>query len=295
MQRNTLLTLFATAVFGIVMANPVNAADSTWHGSEGTGWNDPDNWSRGVPGSGDTATIPDVANDPLIDSSVTVGTLIINTGAVVTVTGGFSPVTLTLDGTTAHDIDGDLVLSNGTAALKFSASVTVDGEGAIIGEHNGAKFQIEGGDTVTNEMSVQGQMAIETDGGSGNGTFLNGSTGIVLANADGEGSDAILLLASGLTIDDVSGAKWKAKSDSDSVLEFREAETGLEGNFFLDDCAMIRLVGNGVNITTNGDLTSDPSGDYSGTVDASGGGCFDWDGAGPPSRICDSTTSGDCT
>lgn len=257
MQRNTLFSIFATAAFGIVMAGPANAADQTWDGSESSDWHTAANWvGNAVPGSGDTATFPSFltagADEAVVSTAdATVGQLSIASTRTVTVTGK----TLTLDGST-QTFNGNLILSDGSAIVKFTGgTITASGSSTagIKGQHNGAKIQIEGGDTLTSTMLIQGHMAMETNGGSGNGTFVNGATGTVLANGTAS-APAILLIASGLTFDDVSGAKWQAQGDADAVLQFDVGASCLDGAFLIDDCAKIELAAS-VVIKTEGGLT----------------------------------------
>lgn len=254
----TVAALGATTALGIVKATPVapvSATTFTWDGDQNNGdWRDEDNWDVGAsyPQSGDIAIITTDGDPPVInDQDEVVSELRVQTGAILTITGQ----KLTLDGTTAHDIDGDIKLSNGTAALKFSASVTVDGDGNIIGEHNDAKFQIAGDKTLTNEMIVKGQMQVKAlPGGTRAGKFVNGATGTVLADADGNDSPAVLLFAVGLAFDDVSGANWQATTDPDAVLKFDVGAACLDGDFLIDGCATIQL--NGVSIDTRGSYTN---------------------------------------
>ena len=282
MKRNTLFSILATAAFGIVMANPINAADSTWDGSKSTDWDDADNWSNGVPGSGDTATIPNETNDPLIDSSVTVGTLIINTGAVVTVQGAFAPVTLTLDGNT-QTFNGDLVLSNSTARVEFtyaqsSGWIAIDGSAGIKGEHASAEVRLNDA-KIDSDTVFRGQMVIKEVAGTS--TFKNGSTGIVRANANGT-----LLFVAGLALDDDCGAKWESiEASGNSTLEFGstvvfvDSNPELRGDFVLSDCATMEF--NGTTFKTAGSFSS-PVGNISNS-----GGTFSYLDAG----TCASPTS----
>jgi len=69
-----------------VTVGPPPAPVTTWHGSVSTNWLDPDNWSDGVP-TVDHAVIIDSQNfDPIINTSVTVFSVDIQAGSVVTVT-----------------------------------------------------------------------------------------------------------------------------------------------------------------------------------------------------------------
>lgn len=238
MQRKTLLTLCAatvlagTAALGIVMAKPASLLVSTsWVGETSTDWHDSANWTNGVPAAGVTVTVNQGAGinykgPPGLGSNGAAGDLTIGGGASVTV----NSATLTLDLDVIHDFNGDLFLTNSSSILKFvDNDATVDGDGAIIGQHNSAKIQIEGAKKLTSTMLIQGKMTIETDGGTGDGKFVNGSTGIVWANAAG-----ILLFDGSLTLDDeeVGGARalWKATSGSSTFLQFGSGLTFVDSN-----------------------------------------------------------------
>ena len=334
MQRNTLFLILATAALGLIMAGPVSAKTTRWTSGDATNpakWHEANNWNNGIPVAGDTVNIkplsqPGNYQDPVLSTADgAAGTLTIGSSFTLTVNG----VTLTLDGTGTHSISGimkidatgkldvqtggtfdldsanthliggEILLSGSGSTLLVSAATTLNPNsgayGSVIGQDAGASIDIAGV-TLTNNIVVKGEMTVQEV--SGTAIFLNSTTGVVLANADGGGSPAILLLASDLTIDDDSGAKWQAKGDPDAVLQFASGLTFVDsspellGDFVLDDCAKIDV---DVNITTNGGLTDMNGSDYSGTLDASAAGvCFDWDGAGTPSKICNSTTSGDC-
>lgn len=273
MKHNTLFSILATAAFGIVMAGPVSASVIDWNG-KGTDWATAANWVGGVvPGSGDTAKFPAVytvgSNEPGVSTAdATVGRVVLARSHTITVTGK----TLTLAGTVPHDIDGDIVLSDvvndsvlkvtgavtmditgniflkgSNAVLDLDANVTVQGAGEIKGENNAAEIQIADSSTLTNLLLIHGKMTIKESGSSG--TFLNGSTGIVRADAAGT-----LLLAAGLTLSNCSDAVWEASSNSSAVLRFDQDATGLTGLFYLDDCAIIEVAA-GVDIATTNTLT----------------------------------------
>lgn len=288
MKHNTLFSILATAAFGIVIAGPVSASVIDWNG-KGTDWATAANWVGGVvPGSGDTAKFPAVyvsgSNEPFVSTAhATVGRVVLASGHTITVTGK----TLTLAGTTAHDIDGELRLSDSTAVLKFSASVTVDGDGNIIGQDDSAKILIVGGKTLTNEMVIRGRMTIDDPIGATAGTFNNGDTGVVRANDNG-----VLSFASGLTLADGTACSpsWESITDAGAVLEFNEAATNLVGTFVLDDCAKMRF---NVNITTAGKLVDSSAGSPQGFIDIENSSTFTFrtvcDGGSPVSYTTDQT------
>lgn len=82
-------------------------ADVSWNGSFNTDWDTAVNWTPAiVPGSTDSVTIANVANDPVLSGNVSVEDLTIQEGAVLDQNGHG----LTVNGTFEND-DGELVLS----------------------------------------------------------------------------------------------------------------------------------------------------------------------------------------
>ena len=270
MKRNTLFSFLTVAALGLVTAGPASAGNDTytWVGGAASGsendWDynagtkaapDYANWNwnaaagepvTSLPNSGDTVVIPDRTHDPEIDSGasiVTFSTLNINTGGVLSIR---ADAVLNLDGTVAHDIDGDLVLSNSTAVVKFSASVDVDGDGKIVGQDNNAQVQVATNKVLTNRMStvgIVGRMKI-----AGPGKLDN--RGLVHANGDGP-----LELGENLLLDDTGGAvRWKAGDNINAILFFRNEHTGgskLDGDFAVASCSKLKF---DATIETNGDF-----------------------------------------
>lgn len=105
---------------------PAPAAGPTWTGAVNTDWAEAGNWSGGTPGSGDTATIPNTANQPVIGAGTdtTIAGLTIQAGALVTVDSALTLATLNGDGDLT--VNGLLVVNGGSFAL--NGVLTNDGE-----------------------------------------------------------------------------------------------------------------------------------------------------------------------
>lgn len=295
MQRHTLLTLCAAAVFatsalGLATARPAKPASliasMAWEGDVDRDWNVGGNWTGGVvPAAGDIVTIPSEVGVPykgnpvISNAHAFAGHLTIESSLrTVTVTGK----TLTLNSAVTHDFDGDLILTNGSAKLVFTADATINGGAKIVGQHNDAQVLIDepssGTNTLTSNIIFEGNMTVARGvDAAGTATFLNGSTGVVRADVDG----GILTFAADLDITDggsCSSAVWAAIGFSgfttQPVLKFEESATGLTSKFRLDHCATIQLAA-GVNVTTTNTLK-----DEAGTAIAQGyvktGGTFEY-------------------
>ncbi|MCH8824792.1 MAG: hypothetical protein IH984_14940 [Planctomycetes bacterium] len=291
MKRTTFFSSLLVAALGIVMATPASATTFTWVGdstADGSDWQEPSNWNlnSSYPQSGDTAIIVSPAflkQDPVIyQQAEAVSVLNIQNGGLLTVTTqtltvsgsagvdidaggtldiGASGVVIVSGGGGTHPIGGTLKLSSSTSILKVSAATTFglngDDKGMVLGQHNDAKIDIAGV-TLTNNIFVEGMMTVREE--SGDATFLNGSTGVVRANAAGT-----LKFASGLTLDDTSACSpsWEAITSS-AILEFNEAATSLVGTFVLDNCAKMLF---NANITTVGKLVDSAASSPKGFID----------------------------
>jgi len=131
MRRKWISMLVSVAlVVGLAVLSapkPVMAADYTWTGTTSTDWGTASNWSPSVvPGSGDTATIPDVSGGsnryPTITTSVTIAGLTINSGASLTIGSGGS---LTLTGNFTNNGN----FSAGTGTVAFNGTLTISSSG----------------------------------------------------------------------------------------------------------------------------------------------------------------------
>jgi hypothetical protein len=88
-------------------------ASLTWDGSADTSWDNAANWDLGfVPFAGDNVTIPNVANQPVLASNVSVGNLTLQAGTTLTANG----FNLTAGGTFSND---------GNVVLKGNETVTL--------------------------------------------------------------------------------------------------------------------------------------------------------------------------
>ena len=180
---------------------PVRATDFTWLGgtpSDPNAWTTNTNWNpTGVPGGGDTATVPVTANHPQLSKNVAVAALVIQAAAQVSTHGKKLAVTgldVNLGGTLLVDgpggtvklngpgiqiIDGRIRLVSNSAVLQLATSCRLVGCGRINGENASAKIAIPRAVTVTSRITVSGRLKITKSGASA-GVFIN--DGVVVAD-----------------------------------------------------------------------------------------------------------------
>ncbi|GAB3420551.1 autotransporter outer membrane beta-barrel domain-containing protein [Niabella aquatica] len=114
--------LFAAFFFAAAM----NLQAQTWNGSASSDWNDPANWTGGVPASGSSVTIPaagSITNWPKLNADITLNWLTMESGSSLDVNGRQLTVTGVLglniiDGPDEVTIDnsagGDIIFNLGT-------------------------------------------------------------------------------------------------------------------------------------------------------------------------------------
>ncbi|MEQ9285307.1 MAG: T9SS type A sorting domain-containing protein [Cyclobacteriaceae bacterium] len=163
---------------------------TTWDGSESSDWNDPDNWTAGVPDSDDDVTIPDctaLPNCPVIDGTTSADTkkLTVDQNATLIVQGGGS-----LSSADKVEIDGAFTVDPGaTFSAADDVEVGKNNDNAIFtndGTTNlSKKLKAEGGGTmpsgpyIVNSGTMSGATEINIGNGDGGGTLTNTGTGVI--------------------------------------------------------------------------------------------------------------------
>jgi len=259
MKLNTVLTI-ALAMF-IISVTTASGTPYTWQGGT-TNWGTNTNWSpTGVPnGSGDTVTIGDQTNDPILDTSRTIGKVTIAAGGQLLIgantlttaaaldidsaSGGTSAGVLRLDnassqltltGAVTHEIDGEIRLEASGATVNITTNnSTFSGAGMINGQDDGAVIGIAEDQTLTNRLATIGIVgALQI---TSSGKFHN--QGIVEADYDG-GTLLIDVSGSGGTVPltDTGVAKWRCscggKLEFSNSLDDQSQPVSLAGDFFL--------------------------------------------------------------
>lgn len=176
-------------------ASPVNSATAlltvstgiSWTGTVSSDWNATGNWSCGlIPSSLFSATIPNVANKPVISTGATaaVNNLTIDPGSSLTISGNTLQIggAITNNGTFTAT-DGTVEL-NGTAAQSIGASVFSSNTIKNFTVNNAAGVTLLGSLIVTGIVNVQnGSLA-----SGGNLTLASTASGTALINGSGAGS-----------------------------------------------------------------------------------------------------------
>lgn len=225
-HRKSLLITFAALLAVILLpAQSARANDCVWNGSANTDWGSLFNWSScgsTIPQSGDTVTIPNVANQPTMfnPSTASLSMLTIDAGATLTVqspagltlTGGMTGagnliVTSngalvwtggTMDGTGTTTVAGYLTLSGSAKTLSrdfTSSSPTAVFSGA-------GSLTISAGTTFHNN----GTFDIQGDGGiSGEGVFENNSLLMRTTSASGTTIGCDLASTGAVTVSGTGG------------------------------------------------------------------------------------------
>ncbi|MEO1262401.1 MAG: MopE-related protein [Bacteroidota bacterium] len=100
---------------------------STWTGTVDTDWNNAANWTAGVPGVLDDATIPNVTNDPVIfnGTNATPLSVTVEVNALLTIENG---ATLTIDNSTSNGILNEGNISN-DGLITLGSNAPIGGNG----------------------------------------------------------------------------------------------------------------------------------------------------------------------
>jgi hypothetical protein len=264
--KNGWMALIAIALATALFGTTARATDYVWDGGGTAGvWTDPLNWNlnSGYPNSVyDKATINTGASAGLSGVTITVGELVLDNASSIGLgssghlkidRGTSSPTkpgTMTVINNSLIDIGaaGTLeVLDNNanqvlgqntnfpyytiglvsTSTFLISTGATLAPYGSSYGKivGVGGKIQIDAGGTLTNYIIISGILTVEAIH-PGTPTFLNGSTGVVHANLQGD-----ITFGDNLELADEDGALWKASTSASAQLVFMHPATSLEGDF----------------------------------------------------------------
>ncbi|MGD0567227.1 MAG: hypothetical protein ABSA78_02385, partial [Candidatus Sulfotelmatobacter sp.] len=154
----------------------------TWTGTAGDGnWGTTNNWSAGVPNSGDAVTIGGASTAVNLNVAGSAGTLTLNSGDSLNIVNGDS---LTMSGNIANSGSMTMSSSNGATQLIVGVSgITLSGTGTLSMSNNGNNTILGsvGADTLTNSSTIQGTGNI----GDNQMTLVNSTGGIIDATQSG--------------------------------------------------------------------------------------------------------------
>ncbi|MEE8131659.1 MAG: prepilin-type N-terminal cleavage/methylation domain-containing protein [Candidatus Paceibacterota bacterium] len=160
----------------------------TWTGTVSTSWDNGSNWGQGgtIPGASDSVVIPNVVNDPILDSGTTINDLTIQSGGILdladnnfTVSGAFSnDGVLELYGNESVSLINDT--NSGTVRYTGSGTYTDLAAGT---SYFAIQFNGSGSWTLSSSITVNGDLTLSS------GSFNSSSYNVALSgNFDASGS-----------------------------------------------------------------------------------------------------------
>ena len=171
----------------MLLSSNLLSAQTNWTGNADTDWDNPGNWTPGVPGVGDDVSIPVSANQPVIGGSTNALAKSVEVAANATldiISGG----ELNIDGSTVFGLRNSGILTNGgTINMGLNSFVLSNG---IVNEVSGVFFN--NGAIVTAQVAVAGAHVILSKG-----DFTNDGT-IDIGDQHHPGAFPILVLEGGL-------------------------------------------------------------------------------------------------
>ncbi|MGH7654881.1 MAG: hypothetical protein ACREN6_09480, partial [Gemmatimonadaceae bacterium] len=192
-----------------VVVTVAGAATHTWTGATSNAWTTASNWSpASVPGSADSVFIPVAATLPTLSASTTVGAIVVDTGAPLTITTG---ATLTVNG--AIDATGGIV---GTGSVVLAGSKTATGFVSM-------PVTVTGSYTLSNIFDVAGTLAIQSGG-----IVLNGSVLAVSGDFSTSGTGTLTMTNSDDVVSITGNATFAGGS---TVGRLTDGQLAVSGNF----------------------------------------------------------------
>lgn len=115
MKKNYFLKVLLITLIGL--GTNLHAQTTTWTGASSTIFDDDANWDNDSPaGTANDIIIPNVANDPIIDSeNISIfGSFTLNAGATLTITSGGSFTQLDIVGSPTFTNNGSIIINSGS-------------------------------------------------------------------------------------------------------------------------------------------------------------------------------------
>ena len=222
MKKNYFLKVLLITLIGL--GTNLNAQTTTWTGASSTNFNLSANWNNGNPdGTTKNVVIPDVTNDPVIDSDniLILGSFTLNASATLTITNGGNLSQLSAVGSPTFTNNGSIIINSGS---EFKTELDDAGTGSFTYNRNlattnwylvSSPFEGQGIDnfiTAENPPSSNGDVALAPyntsdntwtyiqTGASGSGNFITGKGYSVKLASAGDISFTGTLLTTNKTI-----------------------------------------------------------------------------------------------
>lgn len=222
MKKNYFLKVLLITLIGL--GTNLNAQTTTWTGASSTNFNLSANWNNGNPdGTTKNVVIPDVTNDPVIDSDniLILGSFTLNASATLTITNGGNLSQLGAVGSPTFTNNGSIIINSGS---EFKTELDDAGTGSFTYNRNlattnwylvSSPFEGQGIDnfiTAENPPSLNGDVALAPyntsdntwtyiqTGASGSGNFITGKGYSVKLASAGDISFTGTLLTTNKTI-----------------------------------------------------------------------------------------------
>ena len=173
---------------GVEATSPITIiSDQVWTGGTSIDWNDPSNWSCGVvPNQTTNVQIPDIANEPVINSGVTaeVRNITIESGSSLTVASGTIMIYGAVTSNSAIDVSDGTVAFVGPAAQSVGNNIFTGNTIKNLTVNNNAGVTLQGPLNVTGVVLVQNGNLVS----DGNLTLVSDATQTALIDGSGAGN-----------------------------------------------------------------------------------------------------------
>jgi autotransporter-associated beta strand protein/T5SS/PEP-CTERM-associated repeat protein len=275
-------TALVGAAFSVAMApTPAFACSPepcTWTGAQDSSWNQGNNWSNGVPGTGDSVLLTNAGHAPTDhDQSPAYTSVTLNpnvAGYTINNIGG-NPIVLQsggsiTDNNTAAGSPGDtlntgltlngpatITLASGAAGLTFAVNpITGTGPLKIINNSTGS-VTLAGANTYSGDTNINnGTVVVGADGGLPLSTAVTVNSGATLSIADNVHATVGSLAGGGsVVIGPSAPGTTLGVGGTGASTTFSGAITGT-GSLFIEGSGTLTLTGTGNNIGGDLDISS---------------------------------------
>jgi len=226
------MSIVLAVVIGLFIGGDARAVTTEFTGATNSDWHTGSNWTGGVPGEDDYAIIQS-GKTATISADATADHINVQSTATLNINAAYK---LTLELTLSTDvstINGTMNLEGSGSELEFKTSNhTLQGGGKIVGKHDAAILDANGGAELISQITIEGQLKIIGSDFHNEGIVKANRTGAIWVNCG--------------DIHDISTAVWQVDinllpgADPDTaVLRIDDTNTSsvemLVGAFNLND------------------------------------------------------------